>query len=188
MSDPASTPGPRPGLVQATLGASVAAATIGVAYGFVLAWIPHAYLLTPLAALGFGSLVARVAEQLLTAGRIPHRGARTWLPLLAGTLGFYVAWIAWIATVHHDRAAFQLVWSPPTLVLNMRLIASFGTWELLGWRPPWYDLYSMWFCEALVYFLTLHTCTVNMTRRFDEQRTRAAEQLQHSATAPSRAR
>lgn len=158
-------------LYQATLGTCVAAMALGVVYGSVLAWVPHAYLLTPLAAAGFGYLVALVAERMLVASRVAQRGARLGLPLFAGTLGFYVAWVAWVATVYHTRDAFILVWSPPSLFTTLQILAYYPTWQLLGWDPKVHDLWSLWGCELLVYFLTVHACATGAVQRYDRGRT-----------------
>lgn len=79
-----------------TMGAAIA---LGIVYGFVLAYLPFVHIATLAAAPALGAIIAQVANHGFQLGRVRHTATGMTVVTFAAAIGFYAAWVAWIAAV-----------------------------------------------------------------------------------------
>jgi hypothetical protein len=162
----ATTPSaPASGVVKAALSTTVAACALGAAYGFVVAWVPYAHLVAFVAVMAVGYAIAGVGEQTLAAGRVRHRGVTNAVILLAAAIGYYIAWVVWVATVFDFRGAVALLWSPVDLAATIGSIGDAGAWSLLGTRAGRFESWVAWITEVVLFFVATHDGAEAAARR-----------------------
>ncbi len=166
----ATSPSARPlGVLKATLYTTAAAMLIATVYSLVMWFIPFVNVLTILAAPAFGMFVAHAAERGCEVGRVRHRGVAYAILAFALTVGFYTAWVVWVAAVARDPETLLLGLHPGVLASLIAYLNVIGLWKVGDFSPTGSILWLLWIVEALllygVAFAAVRVPLENLLRR-----------------------
>jgi hypothetical protein len=90
---------PPGGVLLATAIAVPAAVGLGAVYGYVSCILPFVHLATLVAAPVLGVMFAAAAVHGFKLGRVRHVTVGVTVVMIATAVGFYMAWVAWVAAI-----------------------------------------------------------------------------------------
>lgn len=126
---------PLPSVLLAGLVGIVAAVAAGVAYAYVIEFVPYIKL-RGLAACGFGALAGFVTARIAKAGKVRSLSVGLAIVGVATLAGYYACWLVWIknllgtAPIGAQIGFGDLIIHPNILFAIISNIASEGVWRM----------------------------------------------------------
>lgn len=153
MSKPYVHSGAAPSLgILMSLGAGLAAAAgLGIAYGYLMFWIPFVYL-NFLMTIFFGIIIGYIVFAAGKAGKVRNSALIGVVGLVCAIAGLYFAWAGYIGgLVNKSGEDAPFVVLNPAAILDVGgLLLEKGAWTLFGGTPTGTILFILWLLEALI--------------------------------------
>ena len=135
----------------------VCGALLGVAYGYLFAYLPIVGYVSFLLAAGFGLIVGTGIVFLAGLAHVRSRPVMILVTLLVAGFAYYTSWVAWVHALA-GRADVgvpfgELATSPGLLWTFISAINENGVMSISGWIPNGPILWAFWFVEVLLIFI-----------------------------------
>lgn len=126
------------------------ALVLGIAYAYLIVWIPIVYV-NFLATGGFGVGLGMAVDKAARFGKVRNAKSAHLIGFLAGLFGLYVAW-AWDGTARTSGEAesIPVLWNPLALKAYVSVFYETGFWGFRGGNVSGIPLAVIWVIEALV--------------------------------------
>ena len=143
---------PISGVLLTLIGGLVVAVLGGIVYAYAVRWIRFIYI-RALSTIAFGGLVGFVTGKLARAGKLRNVKVTLVLVAIVTLVGYYFAWMFWIAALHDDISTMRLLVSPRAVWDVIGLINEVGTWSMKRSDPVnGTALTVVWLIEAGLIF------------------------------------
>jgi hypothetical protein len=135
----------------------VLAALLGIAYGYLFAYLPIVGYISFILAAGFGLILGTAIVFLLGLAHVRSSPVTILVTLLVAGVAYYVSWIAWVHAIA-GRADVsipfsELATSPGLLWGLISTINENGVMSISGWIPKGGVLWLFWFIEVCLIFV-----------------------------------
>ena len=132
------------GILLAVAAAALLSLPLGLAYSYLLRWIPFVYV-NVLATFGYGSAFGWVTARLLKAGHVRNLPLAAVVGLAAGLFALYGEWSGHLHTLFDDG---PWVFLPGDILRVMPLLYDKGSWSFHGSNVTGIPLAIVWLAEA----------------------------------------
>jgi hypothetical protein len=144
----------------------VLAIVLGVAYGYLFAYLPVVGYISFILAAGFGLAVGFGIVFLAGLAHVRSRPVMILLTLLVAGVAYYTSWVAWVHAIA-GRADVgipfgELATSPGLLWSLISAINENGVMSISGWIPQGAILWLFWFAELLLIFVPALITVMNV--------------------------
>ena len=119
------------GPVLAILAAIVLGWPLGIAYAYLIKWIPIVYV-NFLVTCGYGAVFGGLTAWLLKVAKVRNNPVAFLTSVAVGIIVFYFAWSGYIFML---TDAEMKVASPGNIINTMKILYPLGTWSLRGGEP-----------------------------------------------------
>lgn len=135
----------------------VCGALLGVAYGYLFAYLPIVGYVSFILAAGFGLLLGTGIVFLAGLAHVRSRPVMILVTLLVAGVAYYTSWVAWVhALAGRADVAIpfgELATSPGLLWAFISSINEHGVMSISGWIPKGVVLWLFWGLEVLLIFV-----------------------------------
>lgn len=135
------------GILLSLVAGFVAAALLGVAYAYLIFYIPFVYI-NFFITIGFGALLGVAVGAAAKAGKVRNNAVVAVIALIAAAVGYYIHWAFWIAAATEVRS-----FDPNALWAFIQVLNTLGPWSIFGWTPTGGPLWFIWGVELLMIVL-----------------------------------
>ena len=132
------------GLVLAVAAAGLLCLPLGLAYAYLIRWIPFVYV-NILVTFGYGFAFGWVTTRLLKAGHVRNPALAGLCGLAAGLLGLYGEWSGHLHVLFEDAPWYFL---PDDIFQTLPLLYEKGSWSFHGRNVTGIPLAIVWVVEA----------------------------------------
>ena len=143
-----------PGLVLVVAAAAAIGFPLGLAYSYLLRWIPFVYV-NVLATCGYGFVFGWVTTRILKASQVRNTALAILCGLAAGLIGLYLEWSGHLHVLFDDGPWF---FRPDQILRGMAILYAEGSWGMRsGGNITGIPLALVWVAEAglIVGFATM---------------------------------
>ena len=135
------------GPILAAICAVVLGFPLGIAYAYVIRWIPFIYVHF-LATLGYGGVFGIITAILLKQTQVRNNTVAGFTCLLVGLIALYFAWSGYLCSIAKESPWF---WRPRGIYNAMHILYQEGSWSLRDGGPVSGPLLALvWLIEAAI--------------------------------------